>query len=111
MTLFVELTSESELREWLPKLVGIERDVILVIGAGEEAETVRAVVDPAHLAQLTRETTTASVHYVRISLSPSQRRRFVDEDVQIGIDLPNYSYRTNLPVKTRASLAEDWKDG
>src|SRR3954470_21761191 len=33
-TLFVELTSEAELREWLPKLVGIEGAVELRIGQG-----------------------------------------------------------------------------
>src|SRR3954463_2923435 len=33
-TLFIELTSKAELMEWLPKLVGIERSVELVIGDG-----------------------------------------------------------------------------
>ena len=110
MTLFVELTDAAELREWLPKLVGVERDVVLVLGEGEGSETVRAAVDPAHEAQLTRETTTASVHYVRLSLTSEQRRRFAEEPAQIGVEHPNYRHRTNLPVKTKASLAEDWKD-
>ncbi|HLN06842.1 MAG TPA: DUF3501 family protein [Acidimicrobiales bacterium] len=110
MTLFVELTNEAELREWLPKLVGIERDVVLTIGDGDETVTVRAAVDPAHGAQLTREATTASVHYVRLRLTAAERRRFLAEHVQIAIEHPNYSYRTDLPVKTKASLAEDWKD-
>jgi hypothetical protein len=111
MTLFVELTNEAELREWLPKLVGIERDIVLLLGEGDRSETVRAVVDPEHSAQLTRETTTASVHYVRLRLTPAQRQRFLEEQAQIGIDHPNYRHGTILPVKTKASLAEDWEDG
>jgi len=110
MTLFIELTSDAELREWLPKLVGIERDLILVIGESDRSETVRAEVDPVHEAQLTRDTTTASVHYVRLRLSADQRRRFLEERVQIAIEHPNYRYHADLPVKTKTSLAEDWKD-
>ncbi len=34
-TLFIELTSEVALREWLPRLVGIERSVELRIGTGD----------------------------------------------------------------------------
>jgi hypothetical protein len=54
MTLFVELTNDADLRAWLPKLVGIERDVVLVLGEGAGTETVTALVDPAHEARLTR---------------------------------------------------------
>src|SRR5690606_28224213 len=35
-TMFLELTSDAELREWLPKLVGIERSVALCIGDDRE---------------------------------------------------------------------------
>src|SRR5687768_10422295 len=65
-TLFVELTSEAALREWLPKLVGIERAVELRIGD----RVVRSVPEESHEKQLTREEITASVHYIRFELSP-----------------------------------------
>jgi hypothetical protein len=110
MTLFIELTSEAQLREWLPKLVGIERDVLLRIGEGDELETVRAEVDPAHESQLTRDTTTPSVHYVRLQLTDEQRRSFVSQPVEIAVEHPSYSHHTELPVKTKVSLAEDWND-
>ncbi|HVC25152.1 MAG TPA: DUF3501 family protein, partial [Acidimicrobiales bacterium] len=54
MTLFVELTSESELREWLPKLVGIERSVVVRVGDRAAPVEVRCTVDPQHASQLTR---------------------------------------------------------
>ncbi len=65
-TLFIELTSDDQLREWLPKLVGIE--TALEFHLGPEGHVVRCQVDPDHERQLTREDTTASVHYIHFSL-------------------------------------------
>lgn len=110
MTLFVELATEAELREWLPKLVGIERSVVARIGApGEEAE-VRCTVDPAHASQLTREEVTASVHYVRVSLPADLAARFAEERVLLGIDHPSYHHLAELSAATKASVLEDWAD-
>jgi hypothetical protein len=108
-TLFVELTSEAELREWLPKLVGIERAVLLRVGEGPSATVVRADVDPSHAAQLTREETTASVHYVRLRLDAPARRRFAAEPAVLAIDHPAYRYETELGAATKASILDDWR--
>jgi hypothetical protein len=116
MTLFIELTSDAELRRWLPKLVGIERAVCLEIpsrgsdGAGEITGTVRipAAVDTAHEAQLTRDTVTASVHYVRIEVPLELRDQFGTGTAAIGIDHPEYRHATALGAETRASLVADW---
>lgn len=108
MTLFLELTSPEQLRAWLPKLVGIERSVVLRIGEGEDLETVRDEVDPDHAAQLTREHITASVHYVKIRLSPEQQRRFVTARVALALDHDAYAVETELAEATRASVLADW---
>ena len=42
-TPFIELTTEDQMREWLPKLVGIERSIVVQL-----AETPRFWHDPAH---------------------------------------------------------------
>ena len=34
-TMFIELTSDEQMREWLPKLVDIERSVLLVLPNGD----------------------------------------------------------------------------
>ncbi len=73
-TLFIELTSQDALMEWLPELAGIEGSIALRLADGE---LVRCVVDEDHEKQLTRDEITASVHYVRWELSPDQARRFV----------------------------------
>lgn len=108
LTLFIELTSDEELREWLPKLVGIERSVELRLGPPEAREVVRAAVEEGHDSQLTREEVTAAVHYVQLSLEPRQRERFLAGPAAIAIAHPAYSFESELGEETRASLAADW---
>jgi hypothetical protein len=102
-TLFIELTSKDDLMEWLPKLVGIERDVELRIGD----DVVRARPDPEHERQLTRETITASVHYVHFDLAPEQVERFATSDVRLAVAHENYAYETSLSKATIDSLRND----
>jgi hypothetical protein len=106
-TMFIELTSKDELIEWLPKLVGIEGAVELRIGEGEGARRVRARVDPDHERQLTRETITASVHYVHFDLRDDEVARFGAGSVVLAIAHPNYAYATELPASTKESLLRD----
>ncbi|MCB1003017.1 MAG: DUF3501 family protein [Acidimicrobiales bacterium] len=106
-TMFIELTSKAELMEWLPKLVGIERSLELRLGEGDGAERVASIPEAAHEAQLTRETITASVHYVRFALDADQARRFRAGPVTLAAVHPEYRHETVLGDETRASLAED----
>ena len=104
-TLFVELTSKPDLVEWLPKLVGIETAVELRLAA--TGDTVRCEVDAAHLAQLTREDVTASVHYIRFRLAPAQVEAFVTGPVELVVAHADYAHGTTLSDETRAELATD----
>lgn len=106
-TLFVELTSDAELRTWLPRLVGIERAVALRLGDGDGAEVVRCLVDPEHEKQLTREEITASVHYVHVALTPDQIDRFAEGPVSLLIDHPAYGHEVELSPQTRSELLTD----
>lgn len=110
MTLFIELTSDEELRRWLPLLVGIERAVGLRLGeAGyEESRFVPSVPDPSHEALLTREETTASVHYIKIPLGEAERERFAAGPAALVIDHPEYRHEALLSAETRASIVADW---
>jgi Protein of unknown function (DUF3501) len=105
LTMFIELTSEAELREWLPKLVGIEGSVGVSLGGGE---LVRCEVEPEHESQLTRADITASVHYLRVQLSEAERSQFAVGPARLVVDHPAYSYATDLDDSTRASLVADW---
>jgi hypothetical protein len=102
-TLFIELTSDEAIREWLPKLVGIERSVLLRLTNGNK---VRCSVDPQHSSQLTREDVTAAVHYIAFDLTPDQCAAFGPGAV-LAIDHPRYTEETELASTTVSELAGD----
>lgn len=102
-TMFIELTSKAQLMEWLPKLVGIEQSLELIIGS----DVVRCVVEESHAAQLTREELTASVHYVRFELTPGQVDRFESEPVVLAVNHPNYAEGAHLSEETKRALLAD----
>jgi Protein of unknown function (DUF3501) len=106
-TLFIELVTEDELRLWLPRLVGIETQVELRLGAGPGAQVVRCLVDPDHAKQLTRDEITASVHYVHWTLDPAQVEAFAAGPVTLAIVHPDYQHAVELIPETRAELLAD----
>jgi hypothetical protein len=106
-TVFLELTSDDQLREWLPKLVGIEQSLVLRAGTGDDAIEVRATTEEAHAAQLTREEVTASVHYVRWDLTSAQISAIERGPVWLVVDHPAYGEETELLPTTVAELLAD----
>jgi hypothetical protein len=102
-TLFIELTSDEQMRQWLSTLVGIEQSVVFRLPDGSE---VRCLVDPQHAAQLTREHVTAAVHYVSWSFTPEQVAAFTD-GVVLAIDHPAYLEAVELLPATIAELRAD----
>lgn len=108
-TMFIELTSESELREWLPRLVGVERHVELRVGPA--GDVVPCAPDPDHEKQLTRDEITASVHYVAFALSPSQVEAFAEGPAVLAVTHPDYGHQLVLADATRAELLADLRGG
>lgn len=106
-TMFIELTSDDALREWLPKLVGIETRAVLRIGQGDHAVDVRCTVDPDHEKGLTRDEITAAVHYIHFSLTPEQVDAFGVGPVSLVVDHPNYLHETALDADNVAELGSD----
>ncbi len=106
-TVFLELTSDEQLREWLPKLVGIERSLVLRAGQGDDVVEVRAAPEVGHEAQLTREETTASVHYVRWELTPAEVSAVEQGPVSLVVDHPAYCEATRLLPSAVAELLAD----
>jgi len=106
-TLFIELTTEDQMREWLPKLVGIERSIVIRLADGTQ---IRSVVDEQHAEGLTRETVTAAVHYVRFEFTPEQVAQFAKGEVQVRCDHPNYLEVIELPEFTVAELLTDLRE-
>lgn len=106
-TLFLELTTKMELLEWLPKMVGVERSVELVIGDGDDALVVPCIPEESHEEQLTRPDVTASVHYIRFELSPTEIDAFAAGPVALRVNHDQYLESTALSEATIASLLED----
>jgi len=103
-TLFIELTSDEELREWLPKLVGIERALGVVLGD----DVVPSVPEETHAAALVRDTITPAVHYLRFAFTPAQVEAFAAlDDVALVARHPAYEERTVLSDPVRAELLGD----
>lgn len=110
-TLFIELTSKDDLMAWLPKLVGIERAIVLRLGEGPDAVHLPSIPEAAHEAQLTRADITASVHYIRFALDADQARRFRDGPAALVSVHEAYRHETVFTDETRASLADDLSGG
>lgn len=106
-TVFLELTSDEQMREWLPKLVGIERSFAIVLPNGDR---VRSITEEAHAGQLTREETTAAVHYIRFEFTPEQVESFASGTVRIQIEHPDYLEAVELSESTHTELLTDLRD-
>ena len=103
-TLFIELTTEDALREWLPKLVGIERR----LGFSIDGDVVPSVPEAEHAAALTRETVTPAVHYLRFAFTEAQVAAFGEAaEVALVSTHPAYEARTVLPPEVRQELLGD----
>lgn len=102
-TLFLELTTDDQMREWLPKLVGIERALVFRLPDGTE---VRNTVEAAHASQLTRENITAAVHFVEFRFTPDQVAAF-GEGTILAVDHPDYLEAVELSPVTVSELLQD----
>ena len=103
-TLFVELTSDAQVREWLPKLAGLENAVSLRLSDGS---TVRGRIDQAHAAGLTRTDVTAAVHYLTFDFTDAQTEAFATGGVTLECSLATYPETAVLGDAVRAELLSD----
>jgi len=103
-TMFIVLTTDEQMREWLTNLAGVEHAVRLVLSDGTE---IPAIIDEQHSEGLTRDHVTAAVHYLRWEFTPEQVAAFGAGNVQLRIDHPEYLEVTELSDATRAELLTD----
>jgi hypothetical protein len=103
-TLFVELTSDELLREWLPKFVGIQRSISV------EVAGVTSPAIPEDEERLTREDITTTVHYLKFRFTPEQQSAFAagEGNVRIVVDHPEYRAAVELSAEQQAELASDF---
>ena len=106
-TLFLELTSDEMLREWLPRLVGIEFRIAIALPDGSTTYGRPSDEDEE---RLTREDTTAAVHYLKFSFAPEQIAAFEQGPVRLIVDHPEYRHEATLDAEQHAALVPDLLD-
>jgi Protein of unknown function (DUF3501) len=106
-TLLLELTSEPALREWLPRLVGIEHHVRIVL---PDATDIRGEPSQEDESRLTREDTTAAVHFLKFSFSPEEVDMFASGPVHVVVDHPEYDQDVVLNEEQHVALLADLRD-
>ncbi len=109
-TLFLELTTDEELRTWLPRLVGVQRSCEIHIGSGESAAVITSIPEEEHESNLSRAETTSAVHYVRFRFSDDEVEQFASQPVRLVVNHPEYPDGvpgTPLSESTRAELGAD----
>jgi hypothetical protein len=104
-TLFVELTDDARLREWLPRLVGVERHLHVELADGSRVHAV-----PEDEERLTRDDVAATVHYLKFPFTREQQRRFAGGPTVLVVDHPDYHARVELSAGQRAQLAHDFDE-
>ena len=103
-TLFLALTSEEQVHEWLPKLAGLENSISLLLSDGS---SVQGEIDALHAEGLTRDDVTAAVHYLTFNFTPEQASAFQTGQVSVVCNQKNYLDSTVLPDATRNELLSD----
>ncbi len=104
-TMFIELTNEATCASGSPSSWASRRMVEFRLGDGS---IVQCVVDADHAEQLTREDTTAAVHYIHFSFSRRADRRARRGRRHPGRDdTTNYTHTTVLGADTVAELLAD----
>ncbi len=103
-TLFLELTSEEQVREWLTKLAGLENSIFIQLSDGTK---IRGTIDAQHAAGLTRPDVTAAVHYLTFEFTPEQVEQFAFGPVSVVCDQPNYLQMADLLESTKTELLTD----
>ncbi len=112
-TLFIELTTEADLRHWLPQLVGIESSLALELHRDDPlAPTplqVLSVPEATHSAALTRASVTPAVHYLRFPFNAEALAAWTEPATVVTLvsNHPAYEERTVFEEQTRIELEHD----
>ena len=102
-TLFIELTDDATLREWLPKLLNVQHDLRFDLADGSHVVAV-----PEDEERLTRDDVTATVHYLKFPFTAAQEAALADGPARLVVDHPEYKAATDLTDAQRAELAGDF---
>jgi len=103
-TLLIELVNEDELKEWLPKLPGIQNHVHLVFG-----DLKVTAYEPNEERLSKEDEITTTVHYMNFPFTDDQRQAFLEvpSGVELSIDHPEYERSVLLSEESIQELQSD----
>ncbi len=104
-TLFIELTSDDQLRHWLPRLAGVEQTLELHIGRGADLETLPVVRAPGAVQH--QPATISTVHYLRWHVTPDQTAKLEIGPATVVCTHPAYREEQILSDTSRQSIVAD----
>ncbi len=108
VTMFIECTTEEQMRFWFPRLVGVEMALEIRIGpAGPDQIQIRAKPEEDHQAQLTRDDITSAVHYLRFEIGSEHAEAFLAGPAEVVCTHPSYLESSLLSNDVRAELVGD----
>jgi hypothetical protein len=102
-TLFIELTTEADLHDWLPRLVGIERSVAIELAGGEVIWSRPEQTQP----DVSSQEVTPALHYVRFACTPAEAEGLAAAPAALTVRHSEYEARTELSEVTRTELVAD----
>ena len=70
----------------------------------------RSITEEVHAGQLTRDESTAAVHYLRFEFTSEQVESSATGQVRVDIDHPDYLEAVELSESTHAELLTDLRD-
>ncbi len=102
-TMMIEFEDIDERRDALSRLRGVERCAWVQVDGSDK---VRAIADED--LERENEAKTSAVHFLRFELSPETAIAAKEgAEISVGIDHPDYTYRTDLTSDMRDALAKD----
>jgi hypothetical protein len=100
-TLFIEISDNSQVKEILDKMQGLDAQGMMFLNVG--SEKIAAQFEPGH----SKEDRISAVHYVRFCFTPDQAKRFIESQIEIHVLHPQYKASTALTSEQKRELARD----
>lgn len=103
-TFMIEFPNETERKEWLAKLIGIEKKTWVQVAGFDRVYP----ITNEDLIERETEDKTSSVHFMRFELTPDMVVAARDGTaLTMGIEHTEYNYTVEVSEDSRASLAAD----
>jgi hypothetical protein len=100
-TLFIEISDNSQIKEILDKMQGLDEEGIMFLTLG--GNKILAEFESGH----SKEDRISAVHYVRFRFTSDQTNKFMEAQIEIHVEHPQYKASTALTSEQKKELSRD----